>query len=394
MAFLWHATFLALAQSFMDVDTIMPAMLIEAGGNAVHVGLLTAIMLSGSNFSQLFFSPYISNKNFKKIFLLAGINIRIVSLAGMAFLFYSLSALSGSTIILLIFLLISIFSLSGAFANISYTDIFGKSILPDSRKSFLSIKQVIAGIGIFVSALFARKILNLCSYPDNYFYMFMIAAIALGISSMGFWKIKEVVASAYPVKSLKQYFKVIIHELKANKRLLSFLGFVNIMGISISILPFIILYAKENLPVEDVSIGNYLIFKIAGVVSTGIFLSLIVKKVRYKYLLYTVPVLAILLPLYIMFSDGKILFYLIFLIGGIIYTSYSVSMKGVLLEISNNKNRAIYTGIAGAGNIVPVLFSLFGGWLIKLNGFTNFFLIFIFIVSLSFYFIYKLNCKK
>ena len=31
-AFLWHASFLSLAQNFMDVDTVIPAMLIEAGG--------------------------------------------------------------------------------------------------------------------------------------------------------------------------------------------------------------------------------------------------------------------------------------------------------------------------------------------------------------------------
>jgi len=65
-AFLWHAGFLAFAQNFMDVDTIIPAMLIESGGGAVHIGIMTAIMMGGSSFTQLFFAPYISNKSFKK----------------------------------------------------------------------------------------------------------------------------------------------------------------------------------------------------------------------------------------------------------------------------------------------------------------------------------------
>lgn len=42
-SFLWHAVFLALASNFMDVDTIIPSMLIKAGGTAFHLGLLTAI---------------------------------------------------------------------------------------------------------------------------------------------------------------------------------------------------------------------------------------------------------------------------------------------------------------------------------------------------------------
>ena len=38
-AFLWHAGFLAFAQNFMDIDTIIPAMLIELGVTAFHLRL-------------------------------------------------------------------------------------------------------------------------------------------------------------------------------------------------------------------------------------------------------------------------------------------------------------------------------------------------------------------
>ena len=201
-SFLWHATFLALAQSFMDIETIMPAMIIESGENAVHVGALTAIMLGGSSFFQLMYVPYLNNNKFKKKYLLAGINIRVLSLSGMALMLYFSISLKGDMVIGLIFILIAFFSLSGAFANISYTDIFGKSIIPESRKSFLSIKQIIAGVGIILSAFFARKILVNFSYPANYSFMFFLAALVLGIASLGFWKIREIAASGLSIKSL------------------------------------------------------------------------------------------------------------------------------------------------------------------------------------------------
>ena len=60
-AFIWHTSFLALAMNFMDVDTVIPAMLVEAGGNGLHIGLMTAIMFGGSSFTQLIFAPFISN---------------------------------------------------------------------------------------------------------------------------------------------------------------------------------------------------------------------------------------------------------------------------------------------------------------------------------------------
>lgn len=45
LAFPWHAVFLAFAQNFMDVDTVITAMLIESGGGAVHIGIMATIMM-------------------------------------------------------------------------------------------------------------------------------------------------------------------------------------------------------------------------------------------------------------------------------------------------------------------------------------------------------------
>ena len=188
-AFLWHASFLALAQNFMDIDTVIPAMLVEAGGNGFHIGLLTAIMLGGSSFTQLIFAPFISNYPYKKRFLLLGINVRITSLLFMGIMLYF--SFKGAYIIGLIFLLITFFSLGGAFANVSYNDILGKSLDQATRKSFLSIKQVFAGLVLFFSALLARKVITLESYPVNYAYMFLIGFLALFIASLGFWRLKE-----------------------------------------------------------------------------------------------------------------------------------------------------------------------------------------------------------
>ncbi|MEA3420608.1 MAG: hypothetical protein U9Q97_02880 [Acidobacteriota bacterium] len=83
-----------------------------------------------------------------------------------------------------------------------------------------------------------------------------------------------------------------------------------------------------------------------------------------------------------------------YLLGGIIFTIHNISINGILLEITNNENRALYTGLSGAGSIIPSIFSFIGGWIITEFGFTLFFVLFILIIFLSFYFIYKIDCKK
>ena len=391
---LWHAGFLALAQNFIDVDTIIPAMMVDAGGTAIHIGILTAIMLGGSSFTQLIFAPFISNYFFKKKFLLLGVNSRIVALLVLGIILYYSSMFEGNYEIILIFLLITIFSLGGAFANISYTDILGKSILTESRKSFLSIKQVVTGIILVSSVFAARYVLSSENYPVNYSYMFFIGFLALSVASLGFWNLKEVVSSKMQVKGPRHFYQIVRSELKQNSKLGYFLGFINTMGISTALLPFIILYAKDFIDLQSENTGNYLLFKVMGGVFTGLLLFSLSGKFKYRYLLYLNTGLAIVIPSIILLMPGFPPFYLVFFIGGIIFASYSVTMNGVLLEVSGTSNRALYTGIAGAGNILPALFPLMGGWIIQQFGFQPFFILFMMVILFSFYFIYNLKCKK
>ncbi|MFP4367136.1 MAG: MFS transporter [Bacteroidales bacterium] len=393
-AFLWHAGFLALAQSFIDVDTVVPAMIIESGGGAMHIGIMTAIMLGGSSFTQLFFAPYISNKPFKKNFLLAGINIRVFSLFALGIILFYLKGNQSSLALWFIFLFIIMFSLAGAFSNISYTDILGKSMNEDRRKSFFSAKQVIAGGIVLISALLAKKVLTSFEYPVNFAVMFFTGASLLLIATGGFWNVKEQNPSKKKISGLRNYLRILRSELKINPRLGYFLGFINTQGIIISFLPFVMLYAKETLNTESNDTGNYLIFKVIGIMIVSLMVFLVAKKIKYNLLLYLNLLFSIMLIISVMLIDDEYTLRYIFIMGGVVFSLYTITMNGLLLEVSETGNRAIYTGFAGAGNILPALLPLTGGLLIGNFGFRSFFILYILIVSLSFYFIRKIDCRK
>ena len=391
---LWHAGFLALAQNFIDIDTVIPAMMVESGGSAVHIGILTAIMLGGSSFTQLIFAPFISNFSYKRKFLLLGINSRMLALFSMGLMLFFLSYIPDNYRILMIFILISMFSLGGAFANISYTDILGKSILESSRKPFFSLRQIITGVILLSSVFLARKVLVADPYPLNYAHMFFLGFMALSIASLGFWNLKETVPSRLIVRGPAHFFGLIRSELKKNNKLGYFLGFINTMGISIGLLPFVMLYAKDIFGTASSDTGNFLLFKVLGSVFTGLLLYIFARQFRYRYLLYLNAIIAMLMPLIIMLVPGQPPFGLVFFIGGIIFASYTITMNGVLLEVSGTSNRALYTGIAGAGNILPALFPLLGGWLIASYGYNMFFILFMISIAVSVFFIYRLKCQR
>ena len=393
-AFLWHAGFLALAQNFMDVDTIIPSMVIESGGKAFHVGLMTAIMMGGSSFTQLFFAPYLSNRAYKKKFLLAGINVRIFSLLALAFILFFLKENKSGTVLWLIFLFITLFAVGGAFANISYTDIFGKSVNENKRKTFFSAKQIIAGSVILISAFIAKKVLTLAEHPVNFAYMFFIGAAFLLIASGGYWKIKESVPSILEINGFKDYFKTLKSELAKNRKLIYFLGFINTQGIIISFLPFVVLYAKGLFSTQSSDTGNFLLFKVIGIVTVSLAVFFVAGRIKYNLLLYFNVALSVTMIIATMLIEDQHTIKYIFVFGGVTYSLYSITMNGLLLEVSGRENRALYTGFAGAGYILPAIFPLSGGWIIDKAGYPTFFILVILIMLTSIFFIRKINCKK
>lgn len=393
-AFLWHALFLAFAQNFTDMDTIIPAMLVEAGGGAIHVGALSALVVAGSGFSQLFFAPFISNRPRKKNYLLLGINARIVTLFVLGIMFAFSEKLPPGLLLWSIFFFITIFSLGGAFANISYVDIMGKAINQNHRMTFFSTKQAVTGFFLLFSSVLAKKVLTMNSFPINYAMMFLIGAAVLLTASGGFWLLKEETETVLRIESMRDFFRVLKTELRQNSRLVYFLGLINVQGIAISFLPFVILYAKSTFHTDSNDTGSFLLFKVAGMVIIGLLVLLMAGKIRYKPMLHANVAFSVSLAFITSIAADPLVFGIIFFIGGVVFSLYYITTNGLLLEISSHHNRAIYTGFLGAGSILPMIFPFFGGWVIRMFGFRPFFLLFALIVSSAFYFIMKIDCRK
>lgn len=394
-SFLWHAIFLALASNFMDIDTVIPAMLIQSGGTSFHLGILTAILLGGSSFFQLFFASYLSNKTYKKRYLLTAINLRIISLFVLSFLFFYSENIKSDLIILFIFIIISFFAISGSFANISYMDIFGKSVKAEKRKKFFTLKESITSIAVFISALIVRELLKRYDYPSNYSLLFFIAALLLLIASLGFWQIKEKRSIIKTNKGIISFFKQIPSEIKKNSNLKYYLVLINIFGLAISLLPFLILFAKENFELSGKMIGNFLVFRITGMVVSGMVFYRLAHKVNYKFMMQIASVVGALIPIVSLFLIQYQFYYqFLFLLSGFFVSAYKISKNGILLEISNSENRARYTGISGAGDIVSMIFPLLAGVLISVFGFHIIFIIVSVIVFAGFFISTKLDCSK
>ncbi|MHB2153960.1 MFS transporter [Calditrichota bacterium GD2] len=395
--FLWHALWFAFTSAFTDYNTVLPALIVKAGGGMWHIGVLTFISIGVPLASQLLFTPFIETRPQKKPFLLLGINLRIVALAGIGFTIYWFLHNPSFTLFMInVYLWMLFFTFSGAFAGLSYTHLLGLSFEGDERKHLIVSKQVLSAIGLALSATAVTFILRQKPYPGNYMQLFFMASGMLLVASAGFWLLNEKTVEIKKNRtSILNFLKRIPQILRDNKNLTYLIVAANLLSASMILIPFITGSLKGKFEFSGSLIGNLLIFQYAGMIVSNWIWKKIVKRKGFKGLLKMTALLIGSMPpmAYFILQLNMVLplYFFFFLVGSGI-SAFKIAIEGGLLEISTNENRVLFTGVFGATNLISSLFPLLTGLLFYLI--SPAFILFAFgLISLSaLFFIKKLNC--
>lgn len=376
-AFLWHAVFLSITVTFTEINTVIPAMILQVGGGEIHVGIVTAIMIGVPLLTQLNFAGFLHGKPRKKPYLLLGINLRVLSLAAIALTLIAVSRFTVLQALLIIYAELLLFTVSGAFAGLSYVDLVGKSFDREGRRLFFTRKQMISSFGILVSALAARQVLAMMEYPRNYFLLFLAAAVVLLVATGGFWMVHEEPGGAVKGAGYLQTLKSLPGVLKKDPNLRTYLLFVNALGFHVALMPFYVALARQRYFLDPALAGNLLFFQIAGMVGSSLIWPKLVGRAGFKGVLRIWSALGVALPLLALGVSSllPLSFYLfLFLFSGAADSARKVSQDAVIVELSTEENRILYTGIIGTLNISIAVFPIILGGLISLVGYTPVFL--------------------
>lgn len=388
-AFLWHAIFLASARTLTNTNTILPAILVKSGGSNFQIGILTGIMVGTPLIGQLLFASYLHLKERKKPFLLLGINLRVFALTSVAIMLSNADNYSGATIIFFIFILMFVFSMSGTFAGVSYSDILGKSLFVYERERFFIWRQVLNSFSILISAFLAREILSSVSYPANYQRLFLFAAALLFVATLGFWAIKEKkVKSGYKDLGFSRVVKSLPRRLRTNKNLRNYIYMLNFSGFGLTLLPFYLVLAKENYGLTGKQVGTYLLLHIIGMILSNFIWARVIKKHGFRgvfkccIIIWTIlPILAITLVHFSIY-----MYLIVFFLSGFSISAMNISSEGIFIEITTDENRALHKGMVGATSLSIAIFPIIAGWLIGHLGFAFIFLLSSVMAGTSYYF--------
>jgi hypothetical protein len=202
-----QGAFIRISFAFADSTTVLPAFILKLTSSNTLVGLTGSMTRAGWMWPQLLMSNLLEHRPRKMPFYAFGMSLRLF--AWIAMVLCTLMVGSGNSGLLAACFLSCYFIRSSAMgvSTLPYMDIISKSIEPQRRSRYFSLRQFAGGFfGIFIGFFFIRYILSPESglvFPTNYAVLFGCAGGATGLALTAFLQIREPIR---PVQTARQPF--------------------------------------------------------------------------------------------------------------------------------------------------------------------------------------------
>jgi MFS family permease len=372
---IWHAFFLALTMSMLDLNTVLPSLISELTESKILFGVMYSVMLGAPMIFNLVFSHYLKTCRYKKKFLMLGIYLRSLSFLGMAVFTYLFGLKNPIMTINSFFFWVFIFSISGGFAGIAYADIIAKTVAGKKRTELFAIKQFFSSIAAFLGGLVITKIFNISGmgFPVNYSITLSIGFVGLSIASLGYYFIKEPPSEKLPIgkESFKDYLKKVPQFLKNDINFRRYILIINLESFGAMIMPFYMVFARDTFSISSSYIGKYLIFQVIGTIFSNLVWGYLARKFDSRVIVRACIFIGALIPLVSIGLSmiGPDYYAIVFLLAGFAVSGKAISFEPYLLDIAPDEHRTEYLGIRGTLNIFVIVLPVLGGLFISTFGY-------------------------
>ncbi len=411
---LLQGTFMRINLALVDSGTVLSAFIHRLTASNLLVGLTGSMMTAGWMWPQLLVSNLLEHRQRKMPFYAIGMSIRVFAWLA---IFFCTIGIGSQNPILLAACFLGFYFLSSSAMGVStlpYMDIISKSIAPNRRARFFSLRQLLGGffgiwVGLLVRAMLGNEdeftgffgwitqafkgitlflITSICQietelvFPSNYAFLFICSVCTAFLSFISFLWIREPI---HPVNASRQplweHLKQGPHFLRTDKNYRRFIFFRIGTHFSAMASPFYVPYALDYLGVSEATIGFFIVCSaLSGVVSNAIW-GYIGEKYGVRWLLIITAGLMSFPPIIAFFSEllpsafYVPAFLLIFTIGGVLANGVMVGFMSYMLNIAPPRSRPSYIGFMNT-LLLPTSFApVLGGLLVSLIGHRMLFII-------------------
>lgn len=343
---LWHGAFLSVGMSLTQPTTVLAAFIADLTGSTVWVGGLSTVLAVSGALPQLFVARWIEPRSRKMPYLLIAIYLRVLSWGILAWLIVIIGADHPQLLAWALVGLLAVFYAGGGMGGVPYTDIIGKIIPQDRRGAFFGGREALAGPFAIGAALLTRYILSHVPYPKDYAILFGLAALALLVASLGFWIVHEPAGTGTngSVQSWREYWNELV---KAARRLRILMAVQLFTGFSLMVLPFYIVYSRQELGASSGAIGWFVMAQALGGMLANLLWARLVDRYGSRRMLTVCAIISTCVPL-LAIGLGHLgwigMLPVIFLTGATI-NGRGVGFSSALLEIAPAAERPTYTAL-------------------------------------------------
>ncbi|HIP70643.1 MAG TPA: MFS transporter [Anaerolineae bacterium] len=376
-----HGVFFQMSATFGNIQTVLPAFVTFLTLSTAVIGLMATIQGIGEIIPQLFTAHLIDGKPRKKHYLLGIITWRWIAWALLAWLTFQYGVTHPGLVLTVLIILFGSFSLAGGMGSVIYADIFSRAIPAQRRGRFVSARQ----IGGFALAILAGWIVknildaeDVFPFPVNFSLIFALSAATLAVAFVGFALIREPVShAARQNHSVKEMLRQGTRLVRDNANLRLFLISRAVIGMTVGMASFYVVYARNDLGVSAGAVGLFLTAQMAGAAVSNILWGWLADGYGNKTVIVGTMATAGLTAVFALTLPALYLpaYVVVFILLGAMLSGWRIGYNNFVLEMAPEKIRAACVAWQNT-LIAPVtLLPLIAGALLSSISFTTIFVI-------------------
>ncbi len=383
-----------LASSLLDPSLVLTWLASQLTSSNFLIGLVMPISQGGWFLPQLLISGYLQGRKRKLPLYVAMSAPRALCWALMALALFLIT--DKAVLLILFYTLLTVYSLGGGVAGLSFMDVVAKAIPSTRRGTFFGWRRFLGGILALGGSLVVRYVLDErwgLAFPHNFGVLFFLAFLTMSGAMISFGLFVE------PVEPVLNQSVALLGQMRRALRLPRrdanygcFLGARLLATAAGMATPFYIVYAKRVLGVSAGMVGVYLTCAtLAGIASTLVWGQISDQRGNRGLILLAnlvglaTPLAALSIPLLAsrplsLAAQAPHAFAVVFVLSSIFQTGLVIGYHNYLLDIAPAEDRPLYIGLANTLTGLTMLVSAVGGLIVDLAG-----LVTLFWVAVAFY---------
>jgi len=355
--------------SFISAATIVPLYISKLTDSPIPIGLAAVIARGGWFLPQLFTANFVERLPRKKP-MIVNVGFFAERLPMWVIVLSAVIAAWNPTLALIVFFIGYAWHGFGAgVVATAWQDLIARCFPVNRRGRFLGIGFFLGALTGAIAAGISVQVLGGYTFPTNFLISFFVAAVAINISWLALAQTREPVESVTaPRQSTRQFWGELPRILRHDKNYSHFLVARLLLALSGMGIGFVTVAAISRWAIADSTVGLYTAAFLIGQTIGNLILGFVADKVGHKLPLEIAAIGTALAFLVAWFAQLPDLYFLVFILLGLVEGATIVSGMAIVMEFSTPEKRPTYAGLSNTSvGVVSMIGPMIGAVLALLG---------------------------